>query len=190
VSTKTFAPARLVKAADPADIEDSLLLRVLVQIAGYPGDCSVSVAAAGVTNTSWWNWLAIPLSLVGAWFSWRRRRQRNIAVKFCIAIGMLMALAAFLSRLIEQPGDTRIILAELLIQLQVLHSFDLPRRKDLGYSMVIGLILLGVAATISQTLTFAPLLLLFLGVAIPVLRLDYQSRLNLRTLPGNRDNGN
>jgi transglutaminase-like putative cysteine protease len=95
---------------------------------------------------------------------------------------MLMALAAFLSRLIEQPGDTRIILAELLIQLQVLHSFDLPRRKDLGYSMVIGLILLGVAATISQTLTFAPLLLLFLAVAIPVLRLDYQSRLNLRTV--------
>jgi transglutaminase-like putative cysteine protease len=183
VLDKTFNSMPLVRPAAAADIEDSLLLRVLVQLLVTLGIVSVSVAAAGVTNTSWWNWLAIPLSLVGAWFSWRRRRQRNIAVKFCIAIGMLMALAAFLSRLIEQPGDTRIILAELLIQLQVLHSFDLPRRKDLGYSMVIGLILLGVAATISQTLTFAPLLLLFLVVAIPVLRLDYQSRLNLRTVP-------
>jgi len=38
--------------------------------------------------------------------------------------------------------DSRIALTQLLIQLQILHSFDLPRRKDLGYSMVIGLILL------------------------------------------------
>jgi transglutaminase-like putative cysteine protease len=182
VSTKTFAPARLVKAADPAEIEDSLLLRVLVQILVTLGISSVAVAAVGVTNTSLWNLLAIPLSAIGAWFSWRRRRHRNVAIKFFIAIGMLMALAAFLSRLIAEPGDTRIILAELLIQLQVLHSFDLPRRKDLGYSMVIGLILLGVAATISQTLAFAPLLILFLAVAIPVLMLDYQSRLDLKTL--------
>ncbi|MFM7529787.1 MAG: DUF3488 and DUF4129 domain-containing transglutaminase family protein, partial [Nodosilinea sp.] len=50
---------------------------------------------------------------------------------------------------------------------------------DLGYSLMIGLILLGVAATVSQTLTFAPLLLLFLLLALPVLALDYHSRLGL-----------
>ncbi|OKH49213.1 transglutaminase [Phormidium tenue NIES-30] len=160
-------------------MEDSRLLRVLVQGLVTVGISSVVVAAAGVTAASWWNLLAIPLSAVGATFSWQRRRDRNIAVKFVIAIGMLVALAAFFSRLLEAPGDTRIVLAELLVQLQVLHSFDLPRRKDLGYSMMIGLILLGVAATISQTLAFAPLLLLFLALAVPVLRLDYQSRLGL-----------
>ncbi len=178
-----FSIPRLSPATDPSQVEDSILLRVLVQGLVTLGIASVAVAAAGVTQTSQWNLLAIPLSAVGALYSWRRRRYRNVAIKFFIAIGMLVALAAFFSRLLQQPGDTRIILAELLVQLQVLHSFDLPRRKDLGYSMMIGLILLGVAATISQTLTFAPLLLLFLVLAIPVLMLDYQSRLGLAPLP-------
>jgi transglutaminase-like putative cysteine protease len=66
--------------------------------------------------------------------------------------------------------------------MQVIHTFDLPRRKDLGYSMTIGLILISVAGTLSQTLTFAPLLLLFLAIAIPVLFLDYRSRLDLTPL--------
>jgi transglutaminase-like putative cysteine protease len=182
-TARWFANARLGQSADPSQVEDSILLRVLVQCLVTLGIASVAVAAAGVTQTSLWNLLAIPLSAVGALYSWRRRRYRNVAIKFFIAIGMLVALAAFFSQLLQQPGDTRIILAELLIQLQVLHSFDLPRRKDLGYSMMIGLILLGVAATISQTLAFAPLLLLFLVLAIPVLRLDYQSRLGLESLP-------
>ncbi|MGG6238628.1 transglutaminase TgpA family protein [Nodosilinea sp. AN01ver1] len=179
VASRWLASSPLARPIPPDEIEDSRLLRVLVQTLVTLGICSVVVAAAGVTAASWWNLLAIPLSAVGAAFSWQRRRDRNIAIKFFIAIGMLMALAAFFARLVEEPGDTRIVLAELLVQLQVLHSFDLPRRKDLGYSMMIGLILLGVAATISQTLAFAPLLLLFLAVAIPVLGLDYQSRLGL-----------
>lgn len=162
-----------------AQVEDSLPLRVLVQTLVTLGIASLAVAAAGVTQASLFNLLAIPLSAVGAWYSWRQRYRRNIAIKFVIAFGMLVALGAFLSRLLGQPGDTRILLAELLIQLQVLHSFDLPRRKDLGYSAMIGLILLGVAATISQTLAFGPLLLLFLVAGLPVLVLDYRSRIGL-----------
>ncbi|MGB6014453.1 MAG: DUF3488 and DUF4129 domain-containing transglutaminase family protein [Nodosilinea sp.] len=179
VASRWLASSPLARPIPPDEIEDSRLLRGLVQGLVTLGICSVVVAAAGVTAASWWNLLAIPLSAIGAAFSWQRRRDRNIAIKFFIAIGMLMALAAFFARLVEEPGDTRIVLAELLVQLQVLHSFDLPRRKDLGYSMMIGLILLGVAATISQTLAFAPLLLLFLAVAIPVLGVDYQSRRGL-----------
>ncbi len=179
VALRWLASSPLARPIPSKDIEDSLLLRVLVQALVTVGICSVVVAAAGVTQASWWNLLAVPASAVGAAFSWQRRRDRNLAVNFFIAVGMLMALAAFFARLIEQPGDTRIVLAELLVQLQVLHSFDLPRRKDLGYSMMIGLILLGVAATISQTLAFAPLLALFLALAVPVLALEYQSRLGL-----------
>ena len=99
---------------------------------------------------------------------------------------MLLAMGAFFARLLGQLNDTRLVLAELLIQLQVLHSFDLPRRKDLGYSMVIGLILLGVAGTLSQTLAFAPLLCIFLAIALPTLILDYQSRLGLLRTPKRR----
>src|SRR4028118_291461 len=154
--------------------ENSILLRVLVQGLVIVGIVATDLAAE--TQISFW---AIPLSIVGATWSWYRRRDRNIAVKFFLAIGMLVAMGTFFSNLFAQLNDTRLILAELLIQLQVLHSFDLPRRKDLGYSMVIGLILLGVAGTVSQTLAFAPLLLLFLAIALPVLVLDYQSRLGI-----------
>ncbi len=159
--------------------EDSGALRLLVQLLVSVGIVSVTVAASGVTQASLLNLLAVPLSALGGYWSWKSRRRANIAVKFLIAFGMLMALGIFLVRLVGGSGDTRIRLAELLIHLQVLHSFDMPRRKDLGYSIVIGLILIGVAGTVSQTLTFAPLLLIFLAIALPVLILDYQSRLGL-----------
>jgi protein-glutamine gamma-glutamyltransferase len=159
----------------PPQVEESLLLRVLVQAMVLVGIAATDVAAS--TGMSVW---AVPLSLMGAFWSWQQRHKRNIAAKFCIAIGMLLALAAFFVGLRGELNDTRLVLAELLVQLQVLHSFDLPRRKDLGYSMIIGLILISVACTLSQTMTFGLLLLLFLAIALPVLVLDYRSRLGLQ----------
>ena len=163
------------------EVEDSIWLRILVQLLVVVGIIATDVAAE--TSISLW---AVPASILGAGWSWYHRRNSNIPVKFCIAIGMLLALASFLWNLRDSLNDTRQILAELLIQLQVLHSFDVPRRKDLGYSMVIGLILLGVAATLSQTMAFAPLLLLFLAIALPALVLDYRSRLGLKPTPISR----
>ncbi|MBD2580390.1 transglutaminaseTgpA domain-containing protein [Oscillatoria sp. FACHB-1406] len=156
----------------PLETEESIVLRAMVQLL-----VAVGIVATDVAGGTWMSLWAIPLSLVGGVWSWRNRRKRNIAAKFFIAIGMLIALAAFFIKLFENLNDTRLVLAELLIQLQIFHSFDLPRRKDLGYSMVIALILLGVAATVSETLAFGPLLLVFLAVALPVLVLDYRSRL-------------
>lgn len=167
-----------LQAKPNQEVEDSIWLRILVQLLVAIGIIATDVAAE--TTISWW---AVPVSIFGATWSWYRRRNSNIPVKFGMAIGMLLALASFLLNIRGSLNDTRLILAELLIQLQVLHSFDLPRRKDLGYSMVIGLILLGVAATLSQTMTFAPLLLLFLAIALPVLILDYRSRLGLKPTP-------
>jgi transglutaminase-like putative cysteine protease len=155
-------------------VEDAIPLRVLVLALVIVGIVATDIAAE--TALSFW---AVPLSVVGAIWSYYRRRDPNVPIKFCIAIGMLVALGAFFGRLLGELNDTRLVLAELLIQLQILHSFDMPRRKDLGYSIVIGLILLGVAATLSQTLAFAAVLLLFLAIALPTLVLDYRSRLGL-----------
>ncbi|NJR52785.1 MAG: DUF3488 domain-containing protein [Leptolyngbyaceae cyanobacterium CSU_1_3] len=156
--------------------EDSILFRVLTQALVSVGILATDIAAE--TSLSLW---AIPLSIVGATWSWHRRHDRNIPTKFALAIGMLVALATFFVNLVgnRELNDTRMVLVELLIQLQVLHSFDLPRRKDLGYSMIIGLILVGVASTLSQTMTFGGLLLVFLAIALPVLVMDYRSRLGL-----------
>ncbi|MBC7883522.1 MAG: DUF3488 domain-containing protein [Anaerolineae bacterium] len=165
--------------------EESIALRILVQGMVIVGLIATDVAAE--TSLSLWT---IPLSIVGAVFSWYRRKEKNLPLKFLLAIAMLAALGVFFRSLLGSPNDTRLPLAELLIYLQVIHSFDLPRRKDLGYSMVIGLVLLGVAATISQTIEFAFALGLFTILAIPTLALDYRSRIGLppkkSTLSGGR----
>ncbi|MEB3338683.1 MAG: transglutaminaseTgpA domain-containing protein, partial [Leptolyngbyaceae bacterium] len=166
-------------ASPVAEVEDSLLLRILVQALVIVGIIATDLTATESTDWQIISFWAVPASIVGAALSWQRRRKRNIGIKFALAAGMLLTLAAFFGRLVGELNDTRLALAQLLIQLQVLHSFDLPRRKDLGYSMVIGLILLGVAATLSQTLTFAPALLVFTALSLPVLVLDYRSRLGL-----------
>ena len=160
--------------------EESIPLRILVQLLAIVGIIAMDVAAADITDATPMSYWAVPLSIVGASLSWYRRRHRNVPIKFCLAIGMLLALVGFFGRLVSESYDTRLVLAGLLVQLQVLHSFDLPRRKDLGYSTAIGLILLGVAGTVSQTLSFAPLLIVFLAVALPVLVLDYRSRLGIQ----------
>ncbi|MBE9100031.1 transglutaminaseTgpA domain-containing protein [Vacuolonema iberomarrocanum] len=169
------------KPQPPTKIEESIPLRVMVQLLVIVGIIAVDVAALDVVDSPGISFWAVPMSAAGGCWSWYRRRRANILVKFCIAIAMLVALALFFIRLLEGGNDTRLVLAELLIQLQVFHSFDLPRRKDLGYSVVIGIILLGVAATLSQTLFFAPILLAFVAIAIPVLMLDYRSRLGVIT---------
>lgn len=163
----------------PLEPEDSIPLRVCVQALVTIGILATDFAAADSADALRISVWAVPVSVIGAIWSWRQRRKPNIPVKFCIAMAMLIALGVFFARLWGERNDTRLALATLLIHLQVFHSFDLPRRKDLGYSVVIGLILLGVAATLSQTLTFAPLLLLFFVFAIPVLVLDYRSRLGV-----------
>ena len=165
-----------IQALPMPEIEESILFRILTQALVSVGIVATDIAAD--TTLSFW---AVPLSLLGATWSWMRRRERNIPTKFLLAIGMLVALAAFFVRMIggRELNDTRLVLAELLIQLQVLHSFDMPRRKDLGYSMVIGIILIGVASTLSQTMAFGGMLLVFLAIALPVLVMDYRSRLGL-----------
>lgn len=166
------------------ETEESGILRALVQLLVIVGIIAADVASEG--NMRWFNLpisvFAVPLTVVAGLWSWKHRSEPNIGVKFLIAIGMLGMLLLFFRNLYQSLNDTRLVLAELLIQLQILHSFDLPRRKDLGYSMVIGLILLGVAGTVSQTLAFAPWLFLFLAIALPVLVLDYRSRLGLESL--------
>ena len=172
-------PRQFFASLPKSSSEDSIALRVFAQALVIVGIIATTVAATDVADPIRSSFWAIPLSIVGSVWSYYHRRDRNIGAKFLIAMGMLLALFVFLGALVRQANDTRLTLAELLIQLQALHCFDLPRRKDLGYSLVIGLILMGVAATLSQTLTFAPFLIVFLAIALPVLVLDYRSRLGI-----------
>jgi transglutaminase-like putative cysteine protease len=157
--------------------EESILFRCSVQLLVSIGIVSADIAAG--TSSSFW---AIPLSTFGSILSWHQRKKFNLTTKLLLAVGMIVALIIFLNNLLGSLNDSRLVLEQLLIQLQVLHSFDLPRRKDLGYSMIIGLILLAVAGTLSQSMFFAPCLVIFLIVGMPVMILDYRSSLGLARL--------
>jgi transglutaminase-like putative cysteine protease len=165
---------RLPARREITDSENSLLLRILIQSLVTVGIMATDVAAE--THMSLW---AVPVSMIGAFWSWRQRQRSQIAIKFALSAAMLAALAYFFQHLLGSLNDTRLVLAELLVQIQAIHTFDMPKRKDLGYSILIGLILVAVAATLSQTMAFAPMLLLFLAIALPVMLLDYRSRLGL-----------
>ncbi|MGB6167530.1 MAG: transglutaminase, partial [Geitlerinemataceae cyanobacterium] len=108
-----------LQSLPPTVAEDSIALRVLVQGLVLVGIVATDVAAE--TQLSWW---AIPLSIVGATWSGYRRHDRNILVKFVLAVAMLLALGNFLGELLGSLNDTRLVLAKLLIQIQVLHTFD------------------------------------------------------------------
>ncbi|MGG6267772.1 transglutaminase TgpA family protein [Leptolyngbya sp. AN03gr2] len=165
-----------IQAIPEAKPEESILFRVLTQSLVSVGILATDLAAE--TQLALW---AIPLSAIGAYWSWHRRGKKNVGFKFLLAIAMTIVLFSFFGKMFgnAQSGDNRLLLAEFLIQIQVLHSFDLPRRKDLGYSMIIGLVLLSVASTLSQTMLFGAMLLVFLAIALPVLMLDYCSRLGV-----------
>ncbi len=94
--------------------------------------------------------------LVSAGFllSWYRRRRRNVWVKLALTAGCLWAAWAFLRALTVDPFHTSIPLTVFLLWLQTLHSFDLPRRRDLLFSLLTSVVLMAVAAAFSVDMLY------------------------------------
>ncbi|MDB5097511.1 MAG: putative transglutaminase-like protein [Cyanobacteria bacterium RYN_339] len=103
----------------------------------------------------------IAATAVGAVFSHWRREERNLLVKWLLAVGMLYALWLSLNNLIRGTIDPRLALAQLLLYLQVLNGFDLPRRRNLRVALLVASILMMVSATMSRTADFGILVVAF-----------------------------
>lgn len=144
--------------------EDDVALRAVVAAA-------VGLAVVGVTVTGAVpvtdGLVVLPLLAVGSWVSSRRRRADNTVVKAVLAAGALLALWRFFGdvRVSGSLDDTRQPLAQLFLAVQVLHAFDLPARRDLGFSVASSLTLVALAATATAGLGFGVLLAAYLGVA-------------------------
>jgi hypothetical protein len=158
-------------------IEDSVPLRVVSSAMSVIG---VLVASALADTPEWLLYSAVPGIVIGSWLSYRRRYDDNFIGKLWISAGILLVAAAFfkelLIRLNLSVADARIPLTNMLIALQALHCFDLPRRRDLGLSAIVGLTLLASAATLSHDTTFGVYLFLFGALGILLLRFDCLSR--------------
>lgn len=157
-------------------IEDSIPLRVVVAAAVMVSMGGL-VAQDIVTNRA--AATVLIMTPVGFVLSWYRRHQRNIALKVILAAAALMALADFLSSLsgASSVEAARAPLAEIFLWVQMIHSFDLPRRKDLHFSLASSVTLMALGGSLSFDSSF---LMFFVpwGV-LSVLALQISHRLEL-----------
>jgi len=121
------------------------------------------------------SWIIIAGTVAGFWVSWIRRKKNNWWIKIIISIFMIISAVDYFKNLSINPYDPREPLAKLLLWLQLLHSYDLPARKDVNYSLLVGLVLISVTATISRENYFLIYILIFTFLATLSLMYNYLS---------------
>ncbi|MHB1381317.1 MAG: transglutaminase TgpA family protein [Thermoleophilia bacterium] len=146
--------------------EDSLALRASVLACILTAEtATIAMGYYGFLTSA-----AVPLlTATGFFISWRRRRERNLLIKFILVVLVFTAALLFLRELAGNIYDTRLPLIHLFLWLQVMHSFDLPARRDLKFSLVSGLILISAGAVLSISMTYLISLVIFSVVCIPAL---------------------
>jgi transglutaminase-like putative cysteine protease len=137
----------------------------------------VAITATLLQQPEWPSWGLYVLggTVAGFWVSHVRRGKRNWWIKLIIAALMIWALCDFFKNLLQNVYDPRIPLTNFLIWLQTLHSFDLPSRRDLNYTMWVALILMSTAAVLGRDMTFGIALLVFILSSIYPLYFNYLS---------------
>lgn len=146
--------------------EDSLELRISVLACILTAEiATLAMGYYGLFTSA-----AVPLlTATGFIISWRRRRERNLLIKFILVILVIASAVFFMRELAGNLYDTRLPLIRLFLWLQVMHSFDLPARRDLKFSLVSGLILISAGAVLSISMTYLIGLFLFSIICVPTL---------------------
>jgi len=157
---------RLRRANRPGPAEDSIALRVacagsvLVAISAVHAEGEISSALALVAGA---------LLVGGMVLSYRTRRRPQMWVKAVLAGAAVVAFAWFFHQLSgQQAYDIATVenpLAQLFVAVQVIHSFDVPARRDLTFSLAGSAVLLAVAAAQATTLGFGLFALAWMGLS-------------------------
>ncbi len=154
--------------------EDSVPLRALVLAAVMTSVGAVaSQGALSITRTI----IFCTVLPAAYWISYIRRGKDNWHIKLALAIGAVVALFGFFGQLggIATLDEIRFPLANIFLWVQVLHSFDLPQRKDLHFSLGSSLALMGVAGSLAQSMSFAPFVVVYFLCAISALYYGHKS---------------
>jgi transglutaminase-like putative cysteine protease len=175
-----LAALKRVNARLPA--EESVALRVAVMIAVVVAGLAVTGQGVGGTALQ----LAVALGIPAAFaFSHVTRHRDGFWLKAALAIGVMLAFSRFLQAVTGVGAGSldqvQIPLAELFLWVQLLHSLDVPARRDLLFSLVSSLVLMAVAGVLSISLTYGVHLLLWARAALAALVLAHRSE--LRDLP-------
>ncbi len=147
-----------VRAANkPGPPEHSVALRVA---AAWTVGVGIAACAAegelGVSSAA----LAVAGLAVGSLFSHRRRMHPTPWLKLVLAIVAVIAFWWFFFAISKADGVTNLgavlgPLAVLFTWIQVTHSFDVPSRRDLAFSLVGSVTLMAVAAAEALDMGFA-----------------------------------
>ncbi len=157
--------------------ENSIAARVAVLAAILTGTAAVISQGyfGAVTNA-----IAPTGIILGFVYSWRKRDNANVGLKIMLSFALLFVTFYFFYIMVAEPYDTRVPLAELFLWIQVLHSFDVPARRDLYFSLVAGLVLISMAGTLALDVSFIIYLALFMMFALAALFLTHVSELGLQ----------
>ncbi len=161
----------------PGRPEDSVGFRLAVLATGL-----ISVAAAlryGVVGTIA-GVLVILGVIAGSAFSYYARKRSNLLVKLVLSALLLAVFVIFWTDLGGSIHDLRYPLVRLFLWLQVLHSFDLPTRRDLDFSLVSSAVLVAFAGSLSISSDFLYLLVPFFAAGLVALYLGHASALKAR----------
>ncbi|MGO9457946.1 MAG: DUF3488 and DUF4129 domain-containing transglutaminase family protein [Acidimicrobiales bacterium] len=136
------------QANRPGAPEHSVLLRVAAT--GAVVTSIVACWAAGELSATV-SWLSIVLVILGNAFSYRRRARPVRFLKLVLALAVVIAFVWFFLTVSAQAstGDLGSVegpLAVLFTIIQVTHAFDVPCRRDLGFSLAGSATLMAVAA--------------------------------------------
>ena len=155
------------RANEPREPEDSIRFRiactvtVLVAIAGCSSLGEVSKGLAGT---------AMLLVSLGMTFSYVTRDRPPGAVKLLVALGAVAALVWFFHDVTASPpSDITAVedpLTVLFISIQVVHSFHVPARRDLMFSLGASAGLMAVGAAQAIDVSYGWYALVWLGFGL------------------------
>ena len=156
--------------------EHSIALRAAILGAVMTGVAALAAEQAISLPTTFGVLIVLPFAY---WVSYKWRRRDNWEVKIVLTIGAIVALIRFLGQVrgVTSLDQVRFPLADIFLWVQVLHSFDLPQRKDLNFSLGSSLALMAVAGSISQDLRFLVFLVIYFVFVVAALTLSYRSEL-------------
>ena len=169
-----------VKRANAKGIpEESVAVRVAVVV-------SVLAATSATLSQGVGGWplrVASTLGIAGGFaYSHHARHKEGYALKAFLALGVIAAFLHFLSATSgvgpAAINELQLPLAELFLWVQVLHSLDVPARRDLLFSLLSSLVLIAVAGVLSVSTALGPYLLVWAVAALASLVLSHRSELD------------
>ncbi len=162
--------------------EHDRVLRIRILVTVCISVVSVILSGAAPLAES----LAILLLLpVGFLWSYHHRTSSNYAAKAIISVLALGALWRFFSDILNVGSidDARLPLTLMFLEIQVLHAFDLPQRRDLVFTLSSSLALIGLAVSTGPGPWLLPVVVAYLIAAGASLQ-RYQTSVDREWLEG------